>query len=77
MSPFCALPVLFDVRHSTRAVARERNSVNRHAVAYFFGKDLSMLPQLLLGPFIYCVVFLNITTPRASFGTYYAVLFGT
>ena len=48
----------------------------RHAVAYFFGKDLSMMPQLLLGPFIYCVVFLNITSPRASFGTYYAVLFG-
>ena len=45
-------------------------------MAYFFGKDLSMMPQLLLGPFIYCVVFLNITSPRASFGTYYAVLFG-
>jgi hypothetical protein len=34
-----------------------------------------MLPQLLLGPLVYCIVFLNITSPRASFGTYYWALF--
>ena len=48
----------------------------RHAVSYFFAKDASMLPQLLLGPLVYCVVFLNITSPRASFSTYYWALFG-
>jgi hypothetical protein len=47
----------------------------RHAVSYFFAKDASMLPQLLLGPLVYCIVFLNITSPRASFWTYYWALF--
>ena len=45
-------------------------------MSYFFAKDASMLPQLLLGPLVYCVVFLNITSPRASFSTYYWALFG-
>jgi hypothetical protein len=36
----------------------------RHAVAYFFAKDVSFLPQMLVAPLVYCVVFLAITSPR-------------
>lgn len=36
----------------------------RHTIAYFFGKDLSMIPQILMAPLVYCVIYLNITTPR-------------
>jgi hypothetical protein len=48
----------------------------RHAAAYFFGKDLSVLPQLLLGPLVYCAIFLSITYPRGSFAKFYVVMFG-
>ena len=37
-----------------------------HTVAYFFGKDASMIPQYLLAPLVYCVIYLNITTPRCA-----------
>ncbi len=36
----------------------------RHTVAYFLAKDISMLPQVLLAPLVYCIVFISITSPR-------------
>ena len=39
-----------------------------HTIAYFFGKDLSMLPQMLLAPMVYCIVYLSITSPRCVQG---------
>jgi hypothetical protein len=47
-----------------------------HTIAYFFGKDASMVPQFMLAPLVYCVIYLNITTPRGDFAAYYIVLLG-
>jgi len=47
-----------------------------HTVAYFLGKDISMLPQLLLGPLVFTTAYEALTTPRASFGEYYIVFLG-
>lgn len=46
-----------------------------HTLAYFTGKDLSMIPQLLIGPFVFCTAYQALTAPRATFGEYYAVFF--
>jgi ABC-2 type transporter len=37
-----------------------------HTIAYFFGKDLSMIPQILLAPLVYCIVYLSITSPKCD-----------
>ena len=42
-----------------------------HTVAYFVGKDLAMIPQMLLGPLVFALSFFALTTPRAEFGLYY------
>lgn len=69
-------PGLSEARSHTRCTVVStylRSNRPRHSIAYFFGKDLSMLPQILLAPLVYCIVFLNITSPRGSFGDYYLV----
>lgn len=45
----------------------------KHTLAYFLGKDLSMVPSMLLAPLFFGVIFLSVTTPRGSFAMYYAV----
>jgi hypothetical protein len=45
-----------------------------HTVAYFFGKDIAMLHQVLCGPFLYLLVFNALTAPRAPFWELYAPL---
>ena len=47
----------------------------RHTIAYFVGKDLAAVPQLLVGPLVFTMAYFALTTPRASFGEYYSVFF--
>jgi hypothetical protein len=55
---------------------REASGLRQPAstVAYFLGKDLSMIPQAVTGPLVFCLVFHTISNPRQSFGTLYTVL---
>lgn len=46
---------------------------HRHTIGYFIGKDISMLPEILLAPLVYLIVYLSVTSPRGSFATYYWV----
>lgn len=46
----------------------------RHTLAYFLGKDISMLPQMFIAPFLYTIVYYSSTTPSAPFSVYYAVI---
>eukprot|EP00004_Rigifila_ramosa_P017043 TRINITY_DN4105_c0_g1_i1.p1 TRINITY_DN4105_c0_g1~~TRINITY_DN4105_c0_g1_i1.p1 ORF type:complete len:1713 (+),score=349.96 TRINITY_DN4105_c0_g1_i1:412-5139(+) len=57
---------------------REASSLTqpRHTLAYFLGKDLSMLPQYLIGPNIFLLVYHTMTAPRAPYPTYWVVIFG-
>lgn len=48
----------------------------KHTLAYFLGKDLAQLPQMLIGPFLYAVMFKAISAARGSFKGLYVVLFG-
>lgn len=43
------------------------------SIAYFLGKDISMVPQLVAGPALFCAAYEALTTPRASFAHYYLV----
>ena len=47
-----------------------------HTIGYFLGKDLAMVPHMLLAPLVFNVVYLSVTTPRGSFATYYWVMLG-
>ena len=47
-----------------------------HTLAYFIGKDLSMVPQLLAGPLVFNLVFHALTAPRAAFSHFYLVFLG-
>lgn len=48
----------------------------RHTAAYFIGKDIGMLFEMFLAPFVYTIVYYTIITPKATFLTYYWVLLG-
>ena len=48
----------------------------KHTLAYFIGKDVSMLPQTLLAPLFFDLIFHALTSPRASFGAWYLVFLG-
>jgi hypothetical protein len=47
-----------------------------HTIAYFIGKDAAMLPQMLLGPFVFGLSFFALAAPRADFGLYYIIFLG-
>lgn len=47
-----------------------------HSAAYFLGKDLSMVLQLLVGPLVFTVSYEALATPRMSFTNYWLVFAG-
>ena len=48
-----------------------------HSIAYFIGKDLSVVPQMLLGPLLYCSIFVAMSASLGTFWGLYLVLLGT
>ena len=48
-----------------------------HSIAYFIGKDLSVMPQMLLGPLLYCSIFVAMSAALGTFWGLYMVLLGT
>ena len=47
-----------------------------HSVAYFLGKDLAVMPQILLGPLLYGIIFTAMSANLGDFGCLYLVLLG-
>ena len=47
-----------------------------HSIAYFVGKDLSVLPQQVLGPLLYGVIFTAMSANLGNFWNLYLILFG-
>lgn len=47
-----------------------------HSMAYFVGKDLAVLPQQILGPLLYGIIFVAMSANLGDFGNLYLVLFG-
>lgn len=48
----------------------------RHTFGYFLGKDLSMIPEMVLAPFFFNLIYNTLNTPRAAFSTYYWIMLG-
>ena len=48
-----------------------------HSTAYFCGKDLSVIPQIILGPLLYCTIFVAMSASLGDFMGLYTVLLGT
>lgn len=48
----------------------------KHTIAYFIGKDIAMLPQIIIGPIFFAVLFTAITGGRGSLIGLYMVLHG-
>lgn len=49
---------------------------HRRSQAYFLGKDVASIPQILLAPAVFLLVFYTLLLPRAAFVQYYVVLLG-
>ena len=47
-----------------------------HSITYFIGKDLAVVPQMLLGPFLYCSIFIAMSASLGDFMGLYMVLLG-
>jgi ABC-type multidrug transport system ATPase subunit len=48
-----------------------------HSISYFCGKDISVIPQMILGPLLYCAIFIAMSASLGDFYGLYLVLLGT
>ena len=57
-----------------RAVFKRESNTGLNRFAYFLGKQISSIPDILLLPFIFLSMFYSAANPRGDFYLYYATL---